>query len=94
MSRLAAEENILRKTNIIQGFAIPARLGNGEQQEYTPFCSTELVDSSFTAWLLGATRVNPLPPHYKCPVCEVIGPKSFRDEIQGMAMKMYEKYCR
>ena len=28
------------------------------------------MGASFIAWLLGATSVNPLPPHYYCPQCK------------------------
>ena len=30
------------------------------------------MGSSFIAWLLGATNVNPLPAHYYCPKCKKI----------------------
>lgn len=30
------------------------------------------MGASFIAWLLGGTNVNPLPPHYYCPICKKV----------------------
>ena len=30
------------------------------------------IGDSFLAWLAGATRTNPLPPHYYCPACKKV----------------------
>jgi len=41
-----------------------------EQNEYILLKGN--TASSFTAYLLGATDINPLPPHYYCPECRTV----------------------
>ena len=68
-SRLATEEAALHDSNAIQHFAI---LGNmeAEARKNNAFLYVSgTITSSFTAWLLGGTKINPLPPHYRCPRC-------------------------
>ena len=68
-SRLAAEEAALAGTDAIQGFAVLGRLKKQAQQYKTHMFVAGTIGSSYAAWLLGATDVNPLPPHYFCEQC-------------------------
>ena len=68
-SRFAAEKEALYETDAIHSFAVLARIAEAAKKEQTMALEVGLVTSSFAAWLLGATKVNPLPPHYRCPKC-------------------------
>ncbi len=47
------------------------------------------VGSSFIAWLLGITEINPLPAHYNCPECSY----TEFNESYHVGMDMPEKRC-
>lgn len=68
-SRLAAEKAALSETDAIQGFALLGKIEERARQCGTAIFSVGTISCSFAAWLLGATKVNPLPPHYRCPKC-------------------------
>lgn len=68
LHRLVAEESLLRDTDAIQCFAALGKLCATARDQSVPMVAST-VNSSFAAWLMGATMVNPLPPHYRCPVC-------------------------
>ena len=68
LHRLVAEESLLRDTDAIQCFAALGKLCTTARERSVPVVAST-VNSSFAAWLMGATMVNPLPPHYRCPVC-------------------------
>lgn len=68
-SRLAAEKTVLEETDAILSMAVLARIMEAAEKRNTLVIVTDLMSSSFAAWLLGATTVNPLPPHYRCPQC-------------------------
>ncbi len=68
LHRLVAEESLLRGTDAIKCFATLGKLCTIAREQSVPVVAST-VNSSFAAWLMGATMVNPLPPHYRCPVC-------------------------
>lgn len=68
LHRLVAEESLLRDTDAIQCFAALGKLCTTAKEQSMPVVAST-VNSSFAAWLMGATMVNPLPPHYRCPIC-------------------------
>ena len=68
-SRLATEEQALRDTNAIQIFSILGKLEEEARKMSSVFYVAGTISSSFVAWLFGGTKVNPLPPHYRCPKC-------------------------
>jgi len=68
LHRLVAEESLLRDTDAIQCFAALGKPCATARDQSVPMVAST-VNSSFAAWLMGATMVNPLPPHYRCPVC-------------------------
>ncbi len=69
LGRLASEESALQGTNAIQGFALLGKIAEEARKQNTAIIPAGTVNSSFAAWLFGGTKVNPLPPHYLCPVC-------------------------
>ena len=68
-SRLAAEEAVLQGTDAIQAFAILGKMKQEALSHNTTIIVAGTIGASFAAWLLGATEVNPLPPHYICSEC-------------------------
>lgn len=65
-SRFDAEEILMRGTGMIEHLNLKAALWKkGIRCE-----SWFEMESSLTAWLLGAGFVNPLPPHTVCPKCK------------------------
>lgn len=72
LHRLVAEESLLRDTDAIQCFSALGKLCATAREQSVPIIVSGSVNSSFAAWLVGATMVNPLPPHYRCPACSKI----------------------
>lgn len=68
-SRLEAEEAALCGTDAIQSFALLGKLEEEARKIHSVIVPQGPINSSFAAWLFGATKVNPLPPHYRCPKC-------------------------
>ena len=68
-SRLAAEKAALEETDAILTMAVLAKIVEEAEKRNTLVVETGLLTNSFTAWLLGASKVNPLPAHYRCPNC-------------------------
>lgn len=68
-SRLAAEEAMLQGTDAVQGFAVLGKIRKNAKMHNSVIVVGGTLNSSFTAWLFGATEVNPLPPHYLCTEC-------------------------
>jgi len=69
LGRLASEEDALQGTNTIQGLAVLGKIEEEARRHNTAIIPAGTVNSSFTAWLFGGTKVNPLQPHYLCPKC-------------------------
>ena len=68
-SRLAAEKAVLEETDAILSMAVLAKIMEEAVKRNAPVVETSFISNSLTAWLLGATKVNPLPAHYRCPHC-------------------------
>lgn len=72
LHRLVAEESLLRDTDAIQCFAALGKLCTTAKEQSIPMIVLGPENSTLAARLMGATMVNPLPPHYRCPACEKI----------------------
>lgn len=68
-SRLAAEKAALEETDAILNIGVLSRIAEEAEKRGSLIIEAGQMSSSFAAWLLGATKVNPLPPHYRCPKC-------------------------
>lgn len=88
-SRLAAEQAALEQTDAILGIAVLAQIAAEAEKRNTLAVENGLVSSSFAAWLLGASKVNPLPPHYRCPRC---GNTEFQFDVKD-GFDLPAKHC-
>lgn len=68
-SRLAAEKAALEETDAILCMDVLAQIIEEAEKRNTLVVESSLLSNSFTAWLLGASKVNPLPAHYRCQDC-------------------------
>lgn len=69
INRFEIEKAEMKHSDIIVYFELFARLVN-RANENGAYVSLGIEGSSFVAFLLGATEVNPLEPHYYCPHCK------------------------
>lgn len=78
LNRFILERNMLRRGKSIILFDIISRVRDTARQKGARFDANE--GSCFTGWLLGATDVNPLEPHLRCPKCKKV---VFHPEVQS-----------
>ena len=70
ISRFESEKAGLQDTDFIVFADFMGELASMCNREYGDIFNRGELESSFVAWLLGATKCNPLPAHYYCPrVC-------------------------
>ena len=86
-NRFLTEKNILHCGRSIILFDILAKVHETARQKGARFRSTGC--ECFTAWLLGATDVNPLEPHLRCNKCRKV---EFHPEVQS-GWDLQEKEC-
>ena len=70
--RLETELDIIRERNAAGTFALGEKVAVLNSEKGWCFGTRGAVGSSFAAYLLGITKVNPLPPHYYCSCCKKI----------------------
>ena len=68
-SRLAEEKAALEESDAIMSLAVLEKIATAAEKNNTLIAEAGQISSSFAAWLMGATKINPLPPHYRCPQC-------------------------
>ena len=70
VERLAAEWNIILPRGYAGFFETARRLVLRSRENGYPVGFRGSLGASLTAFLAGITDVNPLPPHYRCPICK------------------------
>lgn len=68
--RLMTEFGLIRKGKYASRYLIAHYLTEYAKQKGYPTSSTGTAGSSFVAFLLGITEINPLKPHYLCNECK------------------------
>ncbi len=68
--RLRKEKEAILRNQFENLYVMAARLVEKSLEDNYLVGSRGSVGSSFTAFLMGITEVNPLPPHYRCPDCK------------------------
>ena len=79
MSRFEMEKSLLQETNAIYHFEFLRQINALAGEQCGKITHFGMIGSSFVAWLMGVTRVNPLPPHEYCPDCRKI---MFHPEVE------------
>ena len=82
--RLKLELDFIERASLEEAFLIAQEIFAEAEKEGSKlelFFSE--IDYSFVAFLLGITEMNPLPPHYYCPVCKTV-------EFSQMALDGYD----
>ena len=72
ISRFESEKAGLQDTDFIVFADFIGELASMCNREYGDIFNLGELESSFVAWLLGATKCNPLPAHYYCPKCRKV----------------------
>ena len=72
ISRFESEKAGLQDTDFIVFADFIGELASMCNREYGDIFNLGELESSFAAWLLGATKCNPLPAHYYCPKCRKV----------------------
>ena len=85
ISRFESEKARLQDTDFIVFADFIGELAGMCNREYGDIFNRGELESSFIAWLLGATKCNPLPAHYYCPKCSQSGVCSNRGLLLGLA---------
>lgn len=69
MNRFGQEKSRLQNSNAIIIFDIIRELRKEAEKQGKFLEGPSSLYSSFVSWLMCASKVNPLPPHYRCPKC-------------------------
>ena len=87
VNRFLVERNTLRRSQSVIMFDILAEIRKAARQKQARFDASGC--ECFVSWLLGATDVNPVEPHLRCPKCRRV---EFRPEVQS-GWDLKDKMC-
>lgn len=72
ISRFEMEKLAFMNTDMIFFFDMISKISENALKKGCPVITEGGIGASFVAYLLGASDVNPLSPHYYCPTCKVV----------------------
>lgn len=72
ITRVHQELKAMRNTPFARELDLIRSLREMAAKEGVPLFMESFLGSSFIAWLAGASRVNPLPPHRYCSRCHKV----------------------
>lgn len=70
ISRFEMEKLAFMNTDMILYFDLISKISENALRKGCPIIAEGGIGASYVAYLLGASEVNPLPPHYYCPECK------------------------
>ena len=70
LERFETEKLQFQNSNFIPVMSFFGKLSNEVEEGYGVCFAHGEIGDSFVAWLLGSTKMNPLPPHYYCEKCK------------------------
>jgi len=89
VNRFETEKMTLMDSDVLYYFDLIAKIKEMSLKRNSPILVRGGIGASFIAYLLGASDINPLQPHYYCPVCKKI---EFVSSIYD-CWDLEEKYC-
>lgn len=72
LNRFESEKTELEKADMIIYFSLLSRIISKSKELDEQVLVRGDTGASFVAYLIGATDINPLPPHYVCPKCRKV----------------------
>jgi len=91
MNRWLSEFAVLENSDSIISFDLARKIRQELRSLGRYIRINGYMHSSFAAYIMGASDINPLPPHYYCPVCRKI---EFSDDVQiGWDLPMKTCIC-
>lgn len=79
LERFETEKMLMKGSSLITHFGFLSELVHYSKQVCSHISLRGDTGNSFVAWLLGATDVNPLEPHYLCERCKTV---EFQNNVQ------------
>ncbi len=89
ITRVHQELKAMRNTPFFRELELIRSLRDMAAKEGVPLFMESFLGSSFIAWLAGASRINPLPPHRYCSRCHKV--EFFYDAKDGWDLPM--EFC-